>query len=106
LATGETHSVREFVEKAFAQVDIRIVWKGSGVEEKGVDARSNRILIQIDPRYFRPTEVDILLGDATKARSTLGWRHQVSFENVVTEMVTADLKILANERSRVPTAAD
>ena len=106
LATGETHSVREFVEKAFAQVDIRIVWKGSGVEEKGVDARSNRILIQIDPRYFRPTEVDILLGDATKARSTLGWRHQVSFDKLVTEMVTADLKILANERSRVPTAAD
>ena len=106
LATGETHSVREFVEKAFAQVDIRIVWKGSGVEEKGVDARSNRILIQIDPRYFRPTEVDILLGDATKARSTLGWRHQVSFDKLVTEMVTADLKILANERARVPTAAD
>jgi GDPmannose 4,6-dehydratase len=106
LATGESHSVREFVEKAFLQVGIRIVWKGSGIDEKGVDARSSCVLVEIDPRYFRPTEVDLLLGDPTKAQTTLGWRHRVSFDELVTEMVAADLKILAGERSRVLAAVD
>lgn len=99
LATGESHSVREFVEKAFAQVDISIEWRGSGSEEKGIEASSGRVLIEIDPRYFRPTEVDILVGDASKARSKLGWHHKVSFHELVAEMVAADLKIFGSENS-------
>jgi GDPmannose 4,6-dehydratase len=106
LATGEIHSVREFVEKAFAHIDVSIAWEGVGVEEKGLDARSGRVLVQVDPRYFRPTEVDLLVGDPSKARSKLGWQHKVSFEQLVAEMVAADLKTIAGERSRVLTAAD
>jgi GDPmannose 4,6-dehydratase len=106
LATGEAHSVREFVEKAFAQTGIRIGWTGSGVDEAGIDARSGRILVKVDPRYFRPTEVDLLVGDASKARAKLGWQHRVSFDELVAEMVAADLKSVADERSRVLTPAD
>jgi GDPmannose 4,6-dehydratase len=106
LATGETHSVREFVEKAFAQIGVKIVWQGAGVGEKGIDAESGRVLVEIDPRYFRPTEVDLLIGDPSKARSKLGWQHKVSFEQLVVEMVAADLKTVADESSRVITAAD
>ena len=106
LATGETHSVREFVEKAFAQIGVKIVWQGAGVGEKGIDAESRRVLVEIDPRYFRPTEVDLLIGDPSKARSKLGWQHKVSFEQLVVEMVAADLKTVADESSRVITAAD
>ena len=90
LATGETHSVREFVEKAFQQIGVRIVWKGARIEEKGLDAGSGRILVEVDPGYFRPTEVDILVGDPSKARSRLGWRHGVSFEQLVAEMIAAE----------------
>ena len=97
LATGETRSVREFVEEAFAQVGKEIVWHGSGVDEKGLDARSARILVKIDPRYFRPTEVDLLVGDSTKAREKLGWRHKVSFDALVAEMVQADLELVRRE---------
>jgi len=106
LATGETHSVREFVEKAFQQIGVRIVWEGVGVEEKGLDAGSGRVLVEVDRRYFRPTEVDLLVGDPSKARSRLGWQHTVSFDQLVAEMVAADLKAVAGERSRVLTAAD
>jgi GDPmannose 4,6-dehydratase len=106
LATGESHSVREFVEKGFAQIGIRIAWAGKGVEERGIDAESGRVLVKVDPRYFRPTEVDLLIGDASKAKEKLGWRHRVSFDELVAEMVASDLKIVANERSRVLTPAD
>jgi len=106
LATGEMHSVREFVERAFAEVDIRIRWQGKGVDEKGIDAATGRVLVQIDPRYFRPTEVNLLIGDATKARSTLGWHHTVSFEALVAEMVAADLDTVAREAPRVFHAAE
>jgi GDPmannose 4,6-dehydratase len=106
LATGEAHSVREFVEKAFTQIGIRINWEGVGVDEKGVDAGSGRILVRVDPRYFRPTEVDLLIGDASKARSKLGWQHKVPFEQLVAEMVASDLKSLAEERSGALAAAD
>jgi GDPmannose 4,6-dehydratase len=106
LATGETHSVREFVDKAFAQTGIRTVWAGQGVDERGIDAESGRVLVKVDPRYFRPTEVDLLIGDASKARAKLGWRHRVSFDELVAEMVAADLKTVADERSRVLTLAD
>ena len=101
LATGETHTVREFAEAAFAAANIRIVWKGEGVGETGVDAKTGRTLVEIDPEYFRPTEVDILLGDASKARDVLGWRPKVSFKDLVKEMVAADMKAVALERERV-----
>lgn len=100
LATGETHTVRQFVEKAFAAVDRTIEWTGKGVEEKGYDARSGAELIEINPRYFRPNEVDFLLGDATKARKRLGWRHNVSFEALVREMVESDLRTIMREVGR------
>jgi GDPmannose 4,6-dehydratase len=100
LATGETHSVREFVERAFAQVGRTIVWRGKGRAEKGVDKGSGKVLVEIDPRYFRPTEVDILQGDASKARKRLGWRHRTSFDDMVREMVESDLAAVAQERQR------
>src|SRR5262245_33450401 len=100
LATGETHSVREFVEKAFAHIGKPLVWRGRGVEEKGVDQSTGRVLVEVDPRYFRPTEVDSLLGDASKARAKLGWRQKTNFEQLVTEMVEADLVKIREERER------
>jgi GDPmannose 4,6-dehydratase len=92
IATGQQHSVREFVELAGARLDMRIRWQGSGVEECGVDAKTGRTVVRIDERYRRPTEVDTLLGDASKARTCLGWEPRVSFEQLVTEMVEADLE--------------
>ena len=91
LATGEEHSVREFVEKAFGFIGKKIEWRGSGVAEQGIDAHDGRTLIEIDPRYFRPTETDALLGDPSKARQKLGWKHKVSFDQLVREMVETDL---------------
>jgi len=92
IATGEVHSVREFVEKAFKLVDIDIEWVGQGVNEKGIDAKTGRVLVEVDPRYFRPTEVDILVGDATKARQVLGWQPTVTFDELVKIMMESDLK--------------
>jgi GDPmannose 4,6-dehydratase len=93
LATGETHTVREFIEQAFAIVGRRIEWRGSGREEVGVDLDSKKILIEVDGRYFRPTEIDALIGDASKAQARLGWRPRVSFKELVAEMVQSDLKL-------------
>ena len=100
LATGESHSVREFVEKAFGHVGRRIEWRGNGVSEQGVEAATGRVLIEVDPRYFRPTEVDALLGDPSKARQKLGWRHKVSFDELVREMVDADLALICRRPDR------
>jgi GDPmannose 4,6-dehydratase len=100
LATGEIHSVREFIELAFGHVDIQIAWKGKGVDEVGYDANTGNTLVQIDPRYFRPAEVDQLLGDPTKARTVLGWKHKVTFTELVREMVESDLKVVPKERDR------
>jgi GDPmannose 4,6-dehydratase len=97
LATGETHSVREFIELAFAEVGRRIVWQGKGTEETGVDAATGDILVRIDPRYFRPTEVDLLLGDPSRARERLGWQHKIGFKDLVAEMVQSDLAVIAAE---------
>jgi GDPmannose 4,6-dehydratase len=97
LATGETHTVREFVERAFDIVGRPIEWHGKGVDEKGRCARSGDILVQIDPAYFRPTEVEMLLGDPSKAHEKLGWHHTVSFENLVAEMVQADIRTLRRQ---------
>ncbi len=91
LATGESHTVREFIKRAFAVVGRRIRWRGEGVNEVGFDEAGGKELIKVDPRYFRPTEVDILLGDASKARSKLGWKHRVGFNELVAELVTSDL---------------
>ncbi|MBW1798817.1 MAG: GDP-mannose 4,6-dehydratase, partial [Deltaproteobacteria bacterium] len=92
IATGESHTVREFVEKAFREVGITIVWNGKGIDETGKDSSTGKTLVRIDPRYFRPTEVDTLLGDAGKARSKLGWEPTVSFDELVKMMVREDLK--------------
>ncbi len=90
IATGKTHSVREFTELAFKEVGIEIEWRGKGAEEVGVNAANGDILIEIDPRYFRPTEVDILVGDPSKAREKLGWEARVGFEELVEMMVKGD----------------
>ena len=97
LATGENHSVREFVELAFAYIGRKLKWRGTGVDETGFDPDSGEILVKVDPRYFRPTEVDCLLGDARKARDVLGWSHRTSFAELVADMVDGDLKKLARE---------
>lgn len=91
LATGETRSVREFVELAFAEVGREIEWEGEGVEETGIDKTSGKTVIRIDPTYFRPTEVDLLVGDASKARQKLGWKPKTSFAQLVKDMVASDL---------------
>src|SRR5215204_3911377 len=91
LATGEARSVREFVELAFAEVGRRVEWRGQGVDETGVDAKSGKTIVRIDPVYFRPTEVDLLVGDASKAREKLGWKPKTTFTQLVKEMVAGDL---------------
>ena len=100
LATGEAHSVREFVVHAFKEVHIDIVWDGEGVCEKGRDAGTGAVRVEIDPRYFRPTEVDFLIGDATKAREVLGWQPKSTFRDIVSAMVQADLNTVLRERRR------
>ena len=97
LATGETHTVREFVEKAFRVVGRPIEWQGKGVAEKGHCQKTGDVVVAIDPAYFRPTEVDLLLGDPTKAREKLGWKHKTSFDDLVAEMVQADMRSLRRE---------
>lgn len=96
IATGETHTVREFVELAFKEVGIDIVWQGSGVNEKGIDKRTGKILVDINPRYFRPTEVDLLLGDPSKAEKALKWERKVDFKSLVHMMVESDMKDIAH----------
>jgi GDPmannose 4,6-dehydratase len=99
LATGESHSVREFVERAYAHIGRSLVWKGRGVDETGIDSKTGEVLVKIDPRYFRPTEVEALLGDPGKARQRLGWRPEVGFDEVVREMVESDLQRSQDVRS-------
>jgi GDPmannose 4,6-dehydratase len=100
LATGETHSVREFIELAFSRIGRSIAWKGAGVDEVGLDSATGETLIRVDPRYFRPTEVDLLLGDPSKAQRVLGWKHKITFSELVSDMVQSDLRVVAEE-SRV-----
>jgi GDPmannose 4,6-dehydratase len=100
IATGETHTVREFVELAFAETGRQIAWQGAGTQEHGVDAESGQVLVSIDPRYFRPTEVDYLHGDPAKAKAKLGWKHKVSFRELVSEMVASDLQVVREEHER------
>jgi GDPmannose 4,6-dehydratase len=98
IATGETHSVREFVEAACKTLNVQLEWQGKGVKEKGVDRKTGKIIIEIDPNYFRPTEVDLLLGDITKAKKKLDWESKTKFEDLVKIMVEADLDLLKNKR--------
>jgi len=97
LATGETHSVRELVELAFAEVGRTIEWRGKGKDEIGIDTRSGKALVRIDPVYFRPTEVDLLIGDASKAREKLGWKPKTTFKELVREMMASDLAVARRE---------
>jgi len=97
LATGQAHSVRDMVELAFAEVGVEIGWQGRGADEQGIDASTGAVRVAVDPRYFRPTEVHELVGDATKARRVLGWRPKTTFSALVSEMVQADLRLAAGE---------
>jgi GDPmannose 4,6-dehydratase len=97
VATGVVHTVREFCNRAFAAAGMTIDWQGTGFEEKGVDSNSGKVLIEIDPRYLRPTEVELLLGDSSKARQVLGWTPRTSFEQLVDLMVTSDLQLAERE---------
>jgi GDPmannose 4,6-dehydratase len=105
LATGEAHSVREFVEAAFAHIGRRIEWQGTGADELGVDPARDKVVVRIDPRYFRPAEVDQLVGDASKARAKLGWAPRIRFAELVREMMVSDLaaarKDAAHDRNSV-----
>jgi GDPmannose 4,6-dehydratase len=99
LATGEAHSVRSFVELAFAEVGRTIAWQGRGTDETGIDQATGKTLVAIDPRYFRPLEVHHLQGDAAKARAELGWQPKTRFKDLVKDMVQADLATLCRERA-------
>ncbi len=100
LATGESHTVREFTEFAFSAVGRNIEWRGSGINEIGVDKDTDETLVEIDQRYYRPTEVDILCGDPSKARERLNWQHRTGFEELVSEMVQSDMELIASEGKR------
>jgi GDPmannose 4,6-dehydratase len=97
IATGTTYSVRQFVERAFAEIGIAIAWEGTGSNERGIDAKTGNVLVCVDPQFFRPTDVDLLIGDARKARTELGWQPQVQFDQLVRIMVQADVQEVARE---------
>ena len=98
LATGETHSVKKFCELSFGQLGIQLKWEGEGVNERGVNVATGKSIIEVDPRYFRPTEVDLLIGDPSKAHDKLGWKHKHSLEELVTDMVQSDLALFKRDR--------
>ena len=98
LATGETHSVRKFIEIAFGEVGIEIEWKGEGVDEIGINKANGKVVVKIDPKYFRPAEVDLLVGDASKAEKELGWKQNYTIEKLVKEMVKADLDLFERDQ--------
>jgi GDPmannose 4,6-dehydratase len=98
LATGKKITVRQFVEFAFAEVGIVLKWEGKGVEEKGINTATNQVIVEVDPRYFRPTEVDLLIGDASKAKNTFGWEPKHTLEQLVKEMVQSDVKLFERDK--------
>jgi len=98
LATGKTYEVRTFVEMAFAEVGITIKWEGTEVNEKGIDAATGKVIVEVDPRYFRPTEVELLIGDSTRAREELGWMPKYDLQGLVKEMMTEDVKLFEKEK--------
>ena len=97
IATGKTHTVREFCEKAFQEAGLTLTWVGEGVDEKGLDSDSERVLVEIDRQYFRPTEVDLLLGDPSKAKLKLGWEPKVGLDELIKMMVEADMQEAEHE---------
>jgi GDPmannose 4,6-dehydratase len=97
MATGITTSVREFITQAFEEAGIRLCWEGSGIDEKGIDSNTGNLVVEIDPKYFRPAEVDILIGDPSKAFSHLGWRPKVCLSELITMMVSHDMKLAEKE---------
>lgn len=99
IATGKTYSVREFVERVFAELNLQIKWQGQGIKEQGLDPRTGRVVIEIDPKYFRPTEVDMLLGDSTKAQKELGWKPKVGIDGLIEMMVRHDLELAMQEQT-------
>jgi GDPmannose 4,6-dehydratase len=94
IATGETHTEREFIEAACAELDINLSWEGTGVDEIGIDTATGKTIIKINPRYFRPTEVDLLLGDPTKAKEKLGWEAKTKFAELAVQMTKSDYELL------------
>lgn len=104
LATGEAHSVREFVERAFAQIGVSLKWQGQGLEEVGLDVKTGKTLVEIDPAFFRPVEIYALLGDASKARDVLGWTPKITFDDLVSEMVNVDRSFLSQDKTSWPKA--
>ena len=98
VATGETHTVREFVEESCKVLGMEIEWKGKGINEKGIDKKTGKTIVEIDPQYFRPTEVDLLLGDPSKAKRILGWEAKTKFKDLVKVMIESDLDILKNKK--------
>ena len=100
LATGETHTVREFVEKSFSHVGIDIVWQGKAEDEQGLCRKSGKVLVKVDARYYRPTEVDFLQGDASKAKRVMGWEPEISFDELVKDMMESDLRIMSQGLDR------
>jgi GDPmannose 4,6-dehydratase len=98
LATGETHSVKEFIEAAFGEVNVTLRWEGEGIEEKGIRTDTNEVVVEVDPKYFRPAEVDLLVGDYSKAKKELGWEPTYGFEELVKEMVAEDAKLFERDR--------
>ena len=98
IATGQQHAVRELIEMAAGELDMQVRWKGKGLEEVGIDSKSGKVIVAVDPRYHRPTEVDTLLGDATKAREKLGWQPRLTFQELIAEMVAADLQEAERDR--------
>lgn len=98
IATGETRTVREFVETAFSHVGIEIQWQGSGVDEIGIDKATGQTIVKVNPKFFRPAEVDVLLGNPAKAEAALGWKREISFSQLVERMVKNDMEIVAAEK--------
>jgi len=99
LATGETHSVREFINLAFKEIGVDIEWRGEGIKERAVDVSTGNVVVEVNSRYFRPTEVDALLGDSSKAHKLLGWKHETSFAGLVREMVQSDLRSISDNKA-------
>ena len=95
LATGQTHRVRDFVTLAFREVGVELIWEGQGIEETGRCAATDRVLVRVDPAFFRPAEVELLIGDASKAERQMGWKATIGLDGLVAEMVRADLDLLA-----------
>ncbi|MBA2582033.1 MAG: GDP-mannose 4,6-dehydratase [Bacteroidetes bacterium] len=98
LATGRKVSVRRFIEMAFEHMNIKIEWKGKGVDEKGINAATGKVIVEIDPKYFRPTEVDLLVGDYSKAKANMGWEPEITVEQLVKEMVLSDLELFKRDK--------